>query len=558
MSEPQDVEVSRASASSFDITNGDSSWGWGFGPSRLFKNIESYPGQLMTVPHKMSARDEQKYTRSAAVRAGRHVERTNPHIRGGIDRKVNMVVGARLRINSTPNAELLGLIAGWTPEFTKQWKKDFSRQCEIFFNDWAYSKRVVQDAERHYDFGGLMWLAYRGVVGPDAAACGFIGFDQDRASQYNSRWATFLALFDPDRIETPPDQADKEGKTVFDGRRLDRYGAMDGFWVTKGHPSEGGVDGVEHEWIPRETDWGRPFGFHWFMKLRPGAQHGITSLITVLRASTHLDSYDDARLGTAILQELFAFFIESEADAAAVAANLAPGQDGISPFERKLDFYQRAKIKFGQQRVAVVPPGDKPKILTADRTAGGNDGFVNQFMRKLAIALDMPFEQFANNYSEANYSSIRASLLDAWRGVVAQRQLFGQQLPALCFDAVIEEAIFRGWIKLPEGAPPFREFRDAYTACTVTGPGMGWVDPKKEAEALKIMRDAKFTSHQRIAAAAGDDHLEIFDEIADEEAESEARGFSLTAPMLGAPAAQDDDDDETAPEDRRPAPANQE
>lgn len=103
------------------------------------------------------------------------------HISGGIDRKVNMVVGAKLRIKSTPQAELLGAIAGWTPEFIKTWRKEFSRQCEVFFHDWAYSKRVVQDAERHYNFGGLMWLAYRGVAGPDAAKLGHqsVRFTQD-------------------------------------------------------------------------------------------------------------------------------------------------------------------------------------------------------------------------------------------------------------------------------------------------------------------------------------------------------------------------------------------
>lgn len=555
----QDVEVQRASASIFEITN-EESGGWSFGASRLFKNIESYPGQLLSVPSILSAKAEQKIARKDAVKGARHVERTNAHVRGGIDRKVNMVVGAKLRVQSTPQAELLGLIAGWTPEFTKKWRKEFSRTCEIFFHDWAYSKRCVQDAERHLNFGGLMWLAYRGIVGPDAATCGFIGYDEERATRYNSRWATFVNLYDPDRIATPYDKAGQEVENkIFQGRALDEWGAMEGFYVTKGHPSDGGTEGVEFEYIPRETDWGRPFGFHWFMKYRPGAQHGLTTLITDLRTSTMLDKFDDARLGAAILQELFAFYVKSNADAGAVAASLAPGKDGTAPFDYKLGFYEKAKIRIGQQRVAVLPDGDDLGFITADREGGGGDAFVNQFLRKMAMSLDLPFEQFANDYSQANYSSIRASLLDAWRGVMAQRELFGQHLPALIFDAVIEEAIFKGWIVLPEGAPPFKMYRDAYTACTVTGPGMGWVDPYKEAMALEVLRRNKFTSHQRIAASNGEDHLEIFDEVSDEQAEAEERGISLEIVAAG-PAAEvdDEDEDETAPEDRRPGRANEE
>lgn len=541
-----DVEVSRASAAIFDVAEGSSGWGFG-ASSHLFKNIESYPGQLMNVPAASSAKYEQKVTRKDAVRGARHVERANGHIRGGLDRKANTVVGGRLRVHSTPNAELLGMIAGWTPEFIKTWKKDWSRKCNVLFEDWAYSKRCVQDAERHYNFGGLTWMAYRMLSGPDGAYCGFMGYDEDRARKYHSRWATFMALIDPDRIGTPPAKSDPAEKTVFEGRHLDEHGAMIGYWAQRGHPADGGMDAVEFDYIPRETEWGRPFGFHWFMKARPGSQHGITPLITAVRPSTMLDQFDDARLGAAILQEMFAFYVKSAADPDVVAKSLAPDSGGISPFDRKLDFYKQTKIRIGQNRAAVIPPGDDLEFLTSDRTAGTSDAFVNQFLRKLAMSLDLPFEQFANDYSQANYSSIRAALLDAWRGVVTQRHLFGQNLPALAFDCVIEEALFKGWLTLPPGAPPFRDFRDAYTACTVIGPGMGWVDPKREAEALEIQRRNKFTSHHRVAAENGDDYLEIFDEIETEEEEAEARGFSLESPVAGlATAAVDDDPD--APE----------
>lgn len=540
-----------------EVTTGDNYYG---GSAQLFKNIESFPGQLMITPSTMSARQEEKITRKDAVRGARQVERTNEHVRGGIDRKVNMVVGAKLRIKATPQAELLAMEAGWTPEYAMTWKKTWARQCEAVFHDWAYSKRCVQDAERHYNFGGLMWLAYRGLTGPDAAFCGFIGYDEARAAKYKSRWATYLALIDPDRIATPPEMIDPEEKHIFEGRRIDDLGAMEGFWITRGHPSEGGLAATEYQYIPRETDWGRPFGFHWFMKYRPGAQHGLTTLLTSLRHSTMLDRFDDARLGAAILQELFAVYAHSDADADAVAASLAPMNGGSSIFEKKLDFYNEAKIRFGTARVGVLPTGDKLEMLAASRSGVDPTAFVNSFLRKLAMTLDLPFEQFANDYSQANYSSIRASLLDAWRGVVAQRHLFGQQLPANCFDAIVEEALFRGRLILPPNAPPFSEFRDAYTSCEVTGPGMGWVDPKKEMEAFEIAVRNRFTSRKRIAAQNGDDVLEIFDEIAAEEEEAESRGIDLepVAPAM-ASASDGTDDDEDEDEDRpRPLPASQE
>ena len=78
-----EIETQRASAGVFEITT-DEGGTFGFGAARLFKNIESYPGQLMTVPSRMSAKTEQKYTRAQAVKAARHVERTNVRFEIGL------------------------------------------------------------------------------------------------------------------------------------------------------------------------------------------------------------------------------------------------------------------------------------------------------------------------------------------------------------------------------------------------------------------------------------------------------------------------------------------
>src|SRR3546814_1556768 len=63
------------------------SWG-----ATLFRNLESFPGQLATTPPILSAREEGLRSRKDIVRAARNVERFSEHVRGGIDRKADMVV----------------------------------------------------------------------------------------------------------------------------------------------------------------------------------------------------------------------------------------------------------------------------------------------------------------------------------------------------------------------------------------------------------------------------------------------------------------------------------
>src|SRR6478752_6354378 len=112
----------------------------------LFRNLETYPGQLWTTPPLMSAKEEGRRSRRDITRAARHVERFSEHIRGGLDRKADMVVGPRLRVRAVPDFDTLGID-------DKARQKKIKRALEREFNNWAYDRRLLQDGEGHYDFG---------------------------------------------------------------------------------------------------------------------------------------------------------------------------------------------------------------------------------------------------------------------------------------------------------------------------------------------------------------------------------------------------------------------
>jgi lambda family phage portal protein len=512
-------------------------WGGGLAGGGLFKNMETFPGQVLYTPPKMSARQEGKIARRDSVRAARNAERTSEHIRGGIDRKTDMVVGATLRVHAQPDWDLLGLNDG---EDGWKTKKPFAQACQREFYNWAYDSRLLQDAEGHYNFGGLMWLAFRNLIGPDAECAGIIHYDEARAERYKARWATFVTILDPDRIETPPEKAGEEN--VFEGKKLDEHGRMTGFWVAKKHPSEGAgsISDVGHTFVPRETEWGRAMGFHWFVKTRGGQQRGVTSLVTILRKTGMLDGFDDAYLGAAVVNQVLSNYIETMASPETMAEQLAPAINGKSPFDYKLDYYEKAKIRIGGVRIPTMPPGDKIMMTAVNRAIGDPSAFRNGFLREFASSLGMSFEQLSMNFSDANYSAARAALLEVWRGVLTQRKMFTAHVASLIYAAVIEEAIYKGRIQLPPGAPPFQENRAAYTACAWTGPGMGWIDPQKEANAIKTMLEIKMKSRaQAVAEMDGGDYLETFDQIEQEILEAEERNFTLDPLAPGTPGAED-------------------
>lgn len=513
----------------------------------IYRNLASFPGQVFTTPPLMPMDREVRWARKDIVRAARHVERYSEHIRGGIDRKADMVTGPALRVHARPDWETLG-IADWKT------MKPFAQALERAFNNWAYDERLLQDAEGHYDFGGLMWLAFRHITGPDGECCGIIHYEEERARAYGTRWATFVQIVDPDRLETPPELTDDP--RIVDGKGLDRWGRAIAYFFRKYEPGTAWAPtGRTHELVPRESKTGRPIGFHWYVKTRAGQLRGVSTLVTILRQSGMLDKFDDAYLSAAVINQVLATWIESEGTVKQVANQLAPAGEGVLTggwdlFNQKLDYYAKTTMRVGGARIPVMPPGDKVNMTAVNRAIDDPSYFRNGFLRMFASAVGVSFEQLSQNFSDANYSAARAAILETWRGIEKMRVWFGRHVASLVYSAVIEEAIIKGFVPLPAGAPDFHENRAAYTRCTWTGPGMMEIDPQKAAVANEKDLAMRVTSREEIVARRGGYYLDVFDQIEQEYFEAEERDINLD-PMVPGLAAEEEAPE--TPEEGKPA-----
>src|SRR3546814_17554097 len=103
--------------------------------------------------------------------------------------------------------------------------------------------------------------------------------------------------------------------------------------------------------------------------------------------------------------------------------------------------------------------------------------------------------------------------------------MFVNHVAKLVYSAVLEEAFALGILSAPAGAPDFHEARAAYTACTWTGPGMGWVDPLKEANAAAMRKDSLFSTLEQENAAQGNNWRDTLDQQAIERAHAEELGI---------------------------------
>jgi lambda family phage portal protein len=458
----------------------------------------------MTPPISSAQSDSNRY-RHTGLKNARDAERNSELVRGALDRKSNTVVGPDLRPNPAPDITWLGQ--------TTDWMLEYQQSASSAFQEWANDLFCRNDAEGHSNFGGMMWQGFRTLAGPDAEVLGYIGYDRERADRLGAKWGTFVHMIDPDRLSTPSNRVEDDGRAngkprIIQGKEVDEHGYWTALHVMRGHPGDVGVQ--EWERIPRQTPHGRPMGLHWFFKRRAGLQRAITTLAAVLSTVGMLSQHSKASLQTAVSHSYLAAYLKTTMSPEAAAASMAPrsdlaGEDGVarSEYDLKLDAYDELDLKFGDKRIPILGPNDELKFESLEGSAIDYDPFRNAFLRELASALNISFEQLSLNFSLSSYSSTRSALLEAWRQITFERTMFTRHFATLIYDAVIEEAFALGILREPAGAPAFYEARQAYTRCTWTGPGMGWVDPLKEIEATKGRMGARVSTLQRESSSQG-------------------------------------------------------
>ncbi|PZU59821.1 MAG: phage portal protein [Sphingobium sp.] len=480
-------------------------------------------------------------TRDRIVARARDLDRNNPIISGGVDRRAETVVGARIRPEFQPAFEAMGRTADWAD--------DWATAAENEFHIWAYNSRKICDVERHSQFGGLVETAYRHWW-VDGEACAAI-YQLDRGGTYQ----TAVKLIDPDRLSNPDGMADNSllanGNRVVGGVELDRHGAPVAYHIRVKHPAEmqAGEGAFRWERIVLETKMGRPQFVHAYQRKRAEQRRGVSKLVSSMKKTKMFDRYDNAELEAALLNAINAFFIESAAPTADVAQMFAPtggDQDRGWNLEKQLDYRRKNRIKVSGTQVIHGLPGEKFSPLKAERPSANYPEFQATGLRSIAAAFGLSYPQLSQNWADINYSSARTLLNEIWRGLLHDRWLFTQAFCTPICSAWLEEAVAIGKVKVPGGALNFYRWRDALCLYEWMGPGRGSIDPKKESEASDLDLAAGRTNLALEAADRGLDRRQVLMGLARDRKLREKFGIAEPVPPqkgAGRPSGDDEDND---------------
>jgi len=129
-------------------------------------------------------------------------------------------------------------------------------------------------------------------------------------------------------------------------------------------------------------------------------------------------------------------------------------------------------------------------------------------LRQIGVSMGLPYEQIMKDYSKTNYSSARAALLESWRYFTTRRAWLTTYWAQPVYELWFEEAVNAGLID----APDFYAQRAYYTRAKWIGPGRGWIDPVKEAEAAQVRMATGISTLEAECAEQGMDYNDVIDQ----------------------------------------------
>lgn len=403
----------------------------------------------------------------------RDLDQNNAWINGGLDRRVESVIGGSIRLSAQPQIELLKKDYKWRMEWTgdvqarfKVWANDINRRC---------------DARMKLSFGSIAKLAYLQYIRDGECAA------EVRDDKRGIRNTTNVLLIEPERISHPDNQGLQEGPLLRNGIAFDKNGAPVGYWVRSSHPDDYSAGYTNHRWdyIPAFGKTGRAKFIHVFSPRLAEQTRGISRLAEAMVPAKMLDRVDRAEVQAALKSAILSFFIKSPGTTDDLEQALAPDdtQDINAWVNDYLDYRTQNPVKMDGATVTHLLPDED--VVTPDRSSPNANypQFAKFVLQKIASSLGISYPQLSQDWAGINYSSARALLNELWRSFLEDRHYFTQQFCTPIYAAWLEVEVANGDVKVPGGPINFYRSKTAITMAEWIGPGRGSVDPLKEANA---------------------------------------------------------------------------
>jgi len=210
---------------------------------------------------------------------------------------------------------------------------------------------------------------------------------------------------------------------------------------------------------------------HVYERLRPGQTRGVPLLAPIMGTLHQESQLVEAELSSAKIGAALSVFIAMEGGLGGQFAGqgdtgTVPGQTPSQPPTRT----------FEPGTIIEGAPGESAHVIKSDRPSQAIDPFRRMLRGDIAASLGIRQTDLDRDYSRANYSSLRAALLDLARTVKPLQDMFGAQLVGRAYRKALPQLATTADIILPRDRRQLRKVQ----RYTLLPDGFAYVDPEKD------------------------------------------------------------------------------
>jgi lambda family phage portal protein len=253
------------------------------------------------------------------------------------------------------------------------------------------------DFDGRHDFYGLQALVMRTVVESGEALI----IRRRAAAARRLPVPLQIQVLEPDYIDQLMDGPASDGGRIVQGIEFDKAGQRVAYWLHGQHPGDkSSFRSTQSVRVPAEDV------IHVYRVDRPGQTRGVPWFAPAIVTLSDLAEYEDAELVRQKIAACFAvFWVDSHGTAPKLTGDTDKKSDQGLP---------TSILEPGLQQM--LPPGLDVKFATPP-TVQGYAEYIRAQIRKIAIAIGLPYEALAGDLSQVNFSGGRMGWLEFLRSI---------------------------------------------------------------------------------------------------------------------------------------------
>lgn len=327
-----------------------------------------------------------------------------------------------------------------------------------------------------------------------------------------------LMLIEAEQCKLDENHANEKGKTV-GGVTLDAKGRVVSYTFYKEHPGESLVtkDFMQTVEIPAEEIC------HYFKQIWAGQVRGIPEAFATLLKSREMLEYDEAELNRKKLAAMMAAFVTT------------PNPEGVlNSDDDDVDAGPgEAVAEITSGTITTLAPGEDIKFNPPAESGSSYEPFIQQNLRAIANSVQLTYEEFSNDMSKANFSSIRAGLNITQRKHRQEQNRLIHQILRRVWQEFVKYAVISGAIDVD--LREYNENPEHFHRARFQAPGWPYVNPQQEVAAQKEKVLCGFASRSQIVSENGGDAAEVDAQIALDNERAEKLGLKFSTDTAALP-----------------------